>query len=162
MGHRQFYVGTADTYEIRIYNLDGELRTLIRKDRSDLAITPSDIEGFIADAVEAVSNANRRRALERLYRDMEFPESFPAYSRLLLDELGNLWVQDYLRPGDDKPVWSVFGPDGTQVARTETPHGLYVYEIGADYLLGAWQDELGVEHVQTFALLKSDSERLAF
>ena len=162
MGHRQFYVGTADTYEIRIYNLDGELRTLIRKDRSDLAITPSDIEGFIADAVEAVSNANRRRALERLYRDMEFPESFPAYSRLILDELGNLWVQNYLRPGESQPVWNVFGPEGMQIAEVSTPPGLHVYEIGANYVLGEWQDELDIEHVRIFALLKPGSERVAF
>jgi len=156
MGHRQFYVGTADTYEISVYDLDGELITLIRKDGSELAITQSDIERFIADAVEAVPNANRRRALERVYRDMEFPETFPAYSRLLLDKLGDLWVQDYLRPGEEQPAWRVFGSDGVHIASVNAPPGLHIYEIGADYVLGKWQDELDVEHVQLYSLIKPE------
>ena len=35
-----------------------------------------------------------------------------------------------------------------------TPADLSVIEIGADYLLGTWRDELDVEHVQLYELIK--------
>ena len=30
-----------------------------------------------------------------------------------------------------------------------------MYEIGADYVLGRWRDDLDVEHVQLYPLLKA-------
>jgi hypothetical protein len=81
----------------------------------------------------------------------------------VLDRAGNLWVEDYVRPGDEGPPrWNVFGPDGVQLAAVSTPPGFHIYEIGTDYLLGTWKDELDVEYVRIHALLKSDSERLVF
>ena len=154
LGDQRFYLGTAHTYEIRAYSHAGELEMLIRRDVQDLAITESHIRRFVSDRISRAPDANVRRARERHYRDMEFPATFPAYSRLLLDDLGDLWVQDYLPPGDDQPVWRVFGHDGVHIAVANTPPGLHVYEIGADYMLGKWQDEFDVEHVRIYELVK--------
>jgi hypothetical protein len=154
LGDGRFYLGTSDEYEIRVYSVTGELEMLIRGSGPDLAITKTHIDRFVSDQLSRATRDNQRRSWERQYRDMEFPKTFPAYSRLLLDKLGNLWVQDYLRPGDDKPVWDVFEPDGAQVATLNTPPGLHIYEIGVEYVLGKWQDELDVEHVQLYDLIK--------
>ena len=162
LGDGRFYLATSDEYEIRVYSVTGELEMLIRGSVPDLAITETHIDRFVSDQLSRATTDNQRRSWERQYRDMEFPKTFPAYSRLLLDKLGNLWVGDYLRPGESQPAWNVFGPEGMQIAQVSTPPGLHVYEIGADYVLGEWQDELDIEHVRIFALLKPGSERVAF
>ena len=145
-----------------MYSVTGELQMLIRGSGPDLAITESHINRFVSDQLSRTTTDNQRRSWERQYRNMEFPKTFPAYSRLLLDKLGNLWVQCYLRPGESQPAWNVFGSEGMQIAEVSTPPGLHVYEIGANYVLGKWQDELDIEHVRIFALLKPGSERVAF
>ena len=118
LGDGRFYLGTSDEYEIRVYSVTGELQMLIRGSGPDLAITESHINRFVSDQLSGATTDNQRRSWERHYRNMEFPKTFPAYSRLLLDKLGNLWVQDYLRPGESQPAWNVFGPEGMQMLRS--------------------------------------------
>jgi sugar lactone lactonase YvrE len=74
-----------------------------------------------------------------------------------VDADGNLWVLDYARPGDDGRHWTVFSADGRALGRVETPPGLRVLEIGRDYVLGVWQDELDVEYVRMHRLERAGS-----
>ena len=156
VGDDRFYLGTSDEYAVQVYSLSGELVMVIRRSGADLAITARHIDRFVSEQLSRATDI-RRRIIERQYRDMEFPERFPAYARLLVDVPGNLWVQDYRRPGDeDRGVWSVFGADGVQIAAVATAPGLHIYEIGEDYVLGKWLDELDVEHVMMYELVKPD------
>ena len=50
------------------------------------------------------------------------------------------------------PLWTVFDAEGRALGFIETPDGLTVFEIGADYLLGRVTDYLGVESVQVWGL----------
>ena len=54
--------------------------------------------------------------------------------------------------GEGDAVWTVFDSEGRIQGLVETPPGLDVFEIGEDYVLGLAEDELGVEHVQMWAL----------
>jgi hypothetical protein len=161
MGDGVFYLGTSDEYEVRVYSLAGEVEMLIRRMAVDLAITESHVDRYLSDVLSRATTDNERRSWERYYADMEFPETFPAYAGFVLDAVGNLWVEDYLRPGDDQPVWNVFGPDGLHVAAVRTPPGFHIFEIGESYILGTWQDDLDVEHVRIFRLFKPGNERIA-
>ncbi|NNM34643.1 MAG: hypothetical protein HKO53_16305, partial [Gemmatimonadetes bacterium] len=49
-------------------------------------------------------------------------------------------------------VWTVFDPDGRLLGRVETPPGLRVLQIGADFMVGHRNDELDVEHIQVWGL----------
>ena len=53
------------------------------------------------------------------------------------------------RPGS---LWTVFDPEGRVLGFVETPEGLWIWEIGEDYILGRADDELGVESVQLWPL----------
>lgn len=94
-------------------------------------------------------------AMERRLADMRFPERIPDHgNRMYADALGNLWLQDY-RMRDDEPFrWSVFDGDGRWLGVVETPARFTVNEIGADYVLGIWQDALEVDYVRMYALEK--------
>ena len=85
-------------------------------------------------------------------RDMPLVESFPAFSEILSDLAGNLWVQEYQMPGEEAVVWTVFDPGGRIRGLIETPADLEVFKIGEDYILGRVRDELGVEYVQLWSL----------
>ena len=68
--------------------------------------------------------------------------------------MGYLWVEEYEFPGEkrDGVLWTVFDPEGRVMGFVETPEGVRVFEIGADYLLGTVRDELGVEYVRVWGL----------
>jgi len=56
---------------------------------------------------------------------------------------------------DDEPAnWSVFAPDGVWLGRVTLPSGLEVYEIGSDYILGRSMDEMDVERILVYELVK--------
>jgi hypothetical protein len=48
----------------------------------------------------------------------------------------------------------VFDRDGRYLGTVETPAGFYVHQIGADFVLGRWLDELDVEYVSMHRLEK--------
>jgi hypothetical protein len=66
-------------------------------------------------------------------------------------------VLDYAHPGSDERRWTVFSPEGRALGSVVTPPGLRVLEIGRDYVLGVWQDELDVEYVRMHRLDRSGS-----
>jgi hypothetical protein len=85
---------------------------------------------------------------------MPWPDVMPAYGEFMTDAEGNLWVFEYLRPGDEEPRWTVVDPHGTMLGIVETPPRFRISQIGSDFMLGHWRDELGVEHVRMYELLK--------
>jgi hypothetical protein len=147
-----FYFGSSDNYEIARYDGTGELRRLIHRTHVNLGVTPDDIEGWIEERLAGMNDENQRTFWERLYADMPFPETMPAYERLLVDDEGSLWVEDYRRPADEQPRWTVFDPQGVMLGEVETPLNFQVYQIGSDFVLGRWTDELDVDHVQLYKL----------
>ncbi len=149
-GHR-FYAGHSARYEITRYAASGVPEEIIRLAWTPVAVTGGDIARHKADRL-ARADAGSRQSTERLYQDIPFPSTFPAFDDLKTDPLGDLWVRGVARPGDERRHWVVFGPDGLALGPVETPPGLSVREIGRDYVIGTWRDELDVEHVRLYAL----------
>lgn len=87
------------------------------------------------------------------YGDLPLPEILPVFSRLLIDDAGWLWAELYrFRVG--APVrWLVFSPNGEGVGSVDMPPDLHVWQIGRDFVLGVWEDELGVDYVRRHALI---------
>lgn len=48
----------------------------------------------------------------------------------------------------------VLDPEGRVVGSVLLPEGLEVLEIGEDYVLGMHTDELGIQRIRRYALLK--------
>ena len=48
----------------------------------------------------------------------------------------------------------MFDPAGAMLGVVETPARFTVDEIGPEFILGRWTDELDVEHVQVYELIK--------
>ncbi len=155
------YFGRGERYEIERYAGDGRLDRLVRRAGRPLRVTPEDIARY-EETELAEANEIFRPILERALAEMPMPEAMPAYRDVRVDADGFLWVEDYRRPGDDRPRWSVFDPDGRWLGAVATPPGLEIREIGRDHLLGVWEDEFEVEHVRLHRLIRpGESDRVA-
>ncbi len=150
------YVAPTDRYEVFQY-VDGRLARIIRRSYEPVPVTAQDVNRYKDRRLEEAEDANWRRQLERLLADMPVPATMPAFDRLKADADGNLWVMEYSWPDDAAPRWSVFDPRGRLLGQVETPQDFDVREIGRDYLLGTWEDELDVEHIRMYRLLKAGS-----
>lgn len=150
-----FFYGSGDFYEIGKYASDGTLRRLIRVTRPNRALSETDIEHYRQVQLEPFTDEFVRRVLERVYTEMPYPATMPAYGQMVTDAQGHLWVAEYPWPTEDQPRWTVFDPEGVMLGIVETPPRFTVYQIGSDFVLGRWRDELDVEHVQIYRLIKA-------
>ena len=63
-------------------------------------------------------------------------------------------AENHIIDGDAPSEWVVFDGSGRMLGSVTTPAGLEVTEIGEDFVLGIWRDELDVQHVQLYELMK--------
>ncbi|HEX9727084.1 MAG TPA: hypothetical protein VGA37_01105 [Gemmatimonadales bacterium] len=151
VGDRVF-IGTGNAYEIAAYRLDGTLEMLIRLDAAKRPVAAADLEAFIERQLDGIDDDDARARTRRYYRDMELPDRLPPYAAFLVDEAETLWIQDYPGPRDREAVWRRFSTDGAYIGVATMPADLKVFEIGDEYVLGMWKDDLDVEHVRLYAL----------
>ena len=152
------YVATNDTYDIKILDIDGVLRTIVRRHHPAVLVTDDDMDRVRTERLEGIQGDDTRQRVADVFEEMPIPETFPAYSDIRLDALGNLWVEEYDRPGDERGAWAVFDVHGTWLGPVEFPLGFDPLDIGADYVLGRWRDELDVDHVQLYELRKPSGD----
>jgi len=148
-----FYYGSSDRFEIEYRDKAGHLLRLVRLDHDNLTVTQADIDRYTSERI-ARARPERRQIHETMYEHMPFPSTMPAYGDLKADSEGNLWVGEYRKPGDDQPRWKVFDPEGVYLGVVETPPRFRIFEVGSDFLLGQWSDDLDVEHLRMYRLVK--------
>ena len=130
-------VGVQDSYEIKAMDADGSLVRIVRRDWDPRTPTQAEYDERAPWGVPPV-------------------DAFPAFDEILADRAGYLWVSEYRVSGEGATAWTVFDPEGRVQGLVETPEGLEVFEIGADYVLGLAEDELGVEYVQLWSLSRGE------
>ena len=156
----RIYVGLTEKYEILGFTPGGKATSIIRKTHVPRPVTAADIEAYKEEDLGRRVRPSFRPQMERLLADMPYPETMPAFADLEVDAGGYLWVQEFDPPGTPVARWTVFNPEGRAVAAVETPRDLTIRQIGTDFVLGTWSDDLGVEHVRLHALVKPNPEEL--
>ncbi len=71
-----------------------------------------------------------------------------------MDPADNLWVEEYLTPGATERGWSIYSKDGRAIGRLRAPVNFEILETGLEYVLGVWRDELNVDYVRLYSLVK--------
>jgi hypothetical protein len=155
----RFFYGSQDTYEIQVRNQDGTLTRLIRRDKPLLPVTEAHIARVVEEMMEEAGEDDLQREFSRAVRDAPIPEFHPAYGYLYSDALGHLWVEETRLPGDDARITTIFDPEGRMVGSVTLPNRFQIFEIGEDYLLGRWVDDLGVERIRMYALTRPEARR---
>ncbi|MYI46406.1 MAG: hypothetical protein F4123_08565 [Gemmatimonadetes bacterium] len=145
----------GDRYEIRAFAEDGALARIVRRDHAARPPTAEEVQGYIEERVAGYPDvlvAEQRK----LYESVPVAENMPAFTSVMVDRRNHLWVEEYELPGEERPgsLWTVFDAQGRVLGFVETPDGLEIFEIGEDYILGLWRDELEVEYVQMWELVR--------
>lgn len=156
LGSDRVYVGTGDTFEVRALSFRGESLGVVREDRKPVTVAPADVTRYIEELNARLSGpaALDRTTRERILRSFQYPKTFPAYGRLLVDPGDNLWVEDFPIPGATERGWSIFSKDGHAIGRLRVPVNFEILETGLEYVLGVWRDEFNVEYVRVYTLVK--------
>jgi hypothetical protein len=149
----RFYYGSADRFEVSVYDTSGALQTLIRRDAPRRSLGDAVIASYVEERMrDAPPDPEVRRAWETSLTSSPYPDSLPAYRRIRVDRVGALWVQDYDLPTEQDVAWTVFDPTGRWIATLKVPRAWQIQDIGADYVLVLARNELDVEIVQLYGL----------
>ena len=149
-------IGHGGHPEVRLLDHEFQLRRIVRWSAPGREVTPADVRAWRDSYVESRGgrNSDRWSPLDDVRVDPEIPaaEQFPAFTYIMLGRDGRLWILPYQRPGQDRPRFMGFQPDGTFLCHLTQPPRLNVLEFGADYALGVEVDELGVQTVAMYQL----------
>lgn len=149
------YVGFGPRIEIHDVSFDEGLRRIIRSSHLDLSATDEHVRDFMDFERRRLAETAEPGAIERALAEVQFPATVPPASQLEVDAEQHLWIRHYKMPFAPGPErWSVFDPDGVLLGIVETPERLQVRQIGSDFVLGIWTDELDVRYVRKYALAR--------
>ncbi len=149
----RFYVASNDSYEVRVHGRDGMLQSIVRKQHEHPDVTDADIAAWKERQLDGTPEG-MRQAMTDVVESTPIRETMPAYRNILLDRAGNLWVEEYRRPSDTVPRWTVFSTEGEMLGTLSVPERFVIRDAGDDYVLGTWRDELEIERVQMYELIK--------
>jgi hypothetical protein len=146
-------IADSERFEVASYSADGVLRQRVRRAYTPEPLTPAEIERH-EEAQRSGVGTHNRQVVERSLAATPYPETKSAFAGMVVDRQGAVWLREH-PAGDGAPSrWTVLDADGAWLGTVETPAGLAVMEVGADYVLGVWRDELDVEHVRLYRLDK--------
>lgn len=151
-GGDRMAIGNNDAFSVRVYDAHGSILHVVRQLRDPAPTGAEDFSRFNDRVLASIDDQEVRRRFGQMFEQMPRPENFPAYASIRIDREGNLWVEDFRRPGEDQPIWQVFNREGALVAQVRTPAGLRVLDVGEDYILGVTRDNFDVEYVRLHRL----------
>jgi hypothetical protein len=146
------YVGTAEGFDVNVYDADGTWVRSIRVPDMELDVTDATMDSLKS---RLRSRAEARDALtpayERSLADMAVPETRPAYRAILVDAEQNLWVNEHRIDGLPER-WAVFDADGNALGALTVPETISPLYIGGGVILGRETDDLGVESLVVYEI----------
>lgn len=95
-----------------------------------------------------------REPLRRAADAIPVPDSVTGLVFLKVTAQGRIWASEVRPPTDAVLDWSVYDLDGRPVARIRTPARFEPFEIGPDYVVGRYRDDLDIDYIRVYALEK--------
>lgn len=153
VGSRQVYAADSGGNDIFVLSLTGDTVGILG--------VPWEEQRLSAAAVRARGGSDRH----------SYSEFYPRVGRMVADPAGGVWVMAYPKatarlaayqllfpPSEefyfhpDGFRWRVVADNGAVVAEVKTPPGLFLLEIGVNYVLGVEQDDIGLESLALYEL----------
>lgn len=139
IGPTRAYVALSDSFEVRVFDLNGKALPSLVARAPRIEATQADLDAAREQEI-AMLGERARAFVERDYAKMPLARFLPATRDLVVDADANLWVQHFPRASSPTVLWTVFATDGRIRATIALPTALEVYEVGRDYVLGRYID----------------------
>ena len=158
----------SEAWRVRLVSpLDGAIERIIRREveppEATDAIYEAHLDGIVGMVAGSGAPAEQVDFVRRMWREYPRAATLPVLRSVHVDAGGNIWLAPYYIAGAEPPPFEVFAPDGTWLGAVALPPGLErgfiqyqapYMEIGTDYVLGVWRDELGVQYVGMYGLTR--------
>ena len=155
----------TEAWSVRLFSPLGELEAIVRRDVAPREPTGEDFEQELDGLAGLATGAEPSQVadLVRMWRGWPQASLLPLLRSVHLDASGNIWIQPFYLTGVEPPPLEVHAPDGTWLGSVALPPGLArgwvpyqapYLEIGDDYVLGVWLDELEVHYVRMYRIGK--------
>ncbi len=148
----RLWLGNGDSWEIRAYALDASLTRIVRFGREQKRVTQTLRDAYLAERLEDAEDEEDARLIRTQFGEMPSPERVPPYQTFIVDALENLWIGEYVLPGEETRTYTIVDSDGRATGRITFPSRTLPLDIGADYVLGATLDELDVQRLALWRL----------
>jgi hypothetical protein len=147
-------IGVQEFPFVDCFGRGGE-RLRIRWSHDLPPVREGEIEGWRSRITRQLGQKVGEGDIRRMLDAVPLPEVRPPHAGLTFDAVGNLWVE--IGPtgeGRESTVeFLVFDPEGIWLGVVHLPP-IQVMEIGSDYVLGVFEDELEVQYLHEYALRK--------
>lgn len=164
---RIFY-GWPEAYSISEFNQEGVTSRVISRDWDPVPVTEEDVAWWLTfrDTLakfQGNDSPRFREAYQKQTSIMVYPEFRAPFDELHVDRTGHLWVRN-THPRYDRAytsfqvrfpfewTWDVFDPEGRWLTTLALPSSFRAHDIGEDYILGVWKDDMDLEYVRMYSL----------
>ena len=163
-----FAVIDTEAHQVQLVSpLDGAIERIIRREVAPKAVTDAVFEAELEGIVQMVFPnrdavpAEQVEVVRRMWRGYARAPVLPVLRSVHVDAQDDVWVAPFHLAGADPLPFDAFAPDGTWLGTVSLPPRLvraYIHyrspylEIGDDYVLGVWTDELDVQYVRMYRL----------
>jgi hypothetical protein len=147
-------IGDQEEPEILCFAPDGG-RTAFRWVPEPVSMTEEEVNSWREATVRLLDLKLSRDQVLAMLDQVPAPEVRPSYSRILLDPMGNLWAERGPTGGmsGNSTDFLVFDPQGILLGVVTLPP-VQILDIGSDYVLGVYEDELEIQYVRIHELRK--------
>jgi hypothetical protein len=146
-------VGNGEEYQVSVFDPTGALKAVYRRLIPREKLPDAWVTQYI-DSIVGVQLPQRQPEVRRQLEAAPRREYLPAFTDLMLDQLGCLWVAREIGPGETTRPWDVFDPGGRLLGPVILPAGLQVTQIDREYVLGIRRDANAVEYVVLHQLMR--------
>ncbi len=147
-------IGDQEGPEIVCFGPDAS-RTVVRWTSEAAPVAEQDLATWRDTTIGLYMQKMSEDEALQVLAQVTIPTVRPHYTRLVLDRVGNLWVERDRANGatPESVVHLVFDRTGALLGVVALPP-IMVLEIGDDYVMGIYGDELGVEYLQVHPIVK--------
>jgi hypothetical protein len=178
VGRERAFLALGDRFEVKAFDLHGELREIIRWPGQLEPVTHEDRARYAEKRARWLERfPGSGEAMPPLEDYLAVADRKPTLLGLLVDDEGNLWVRGYppsvagqpslfdlndpRAPFRDNPLptaeperWTVLDSSGRLLGTVAFPADLAVRGISGGYVIGVWRDVYDVERVRLHRLIK--------
>lgn len=145
-----FAVAEGTTLEVKLYDVSGSLRSIVRSPEDPALVSAQDREAFGRQALSGSRSSPMREMVERMVSRMPYPPAFPVVQGVATDALGRLWIKKYQRPSDAAETWWVVTRQGQFVGEATLPPRARLLAVGEASLITLERDRDDVELVREY------------
>lgn len=157
VGRDRLWLAGEGRPEIQEYGRDGTLQRVLRIAQPSRAATQKDLDSHLRVIQRSLSTSEAARVWAREISKTPWRGTLPIFDGLLADTSTLVWARVHsVDPGRPRE-WVVVGDDGRALGTVLVPAGLKLTQVGADFVLGLWEDSLGVWRVRRHTLARGGS-----